>query len=452
MGLSDERPVKTGMRGVLLTGLGVVLALLVVMGVYAAGSLLSVSRAGTLTTRDYLEQSQRLETVHRVLSAASGAVRDYLLDSNPTAVEKHRDSARQSWQKAMQAINEYKRVAALSRRRLIDQLDSQVSDYWRVAELSIEVTGKRRLSEGVSLQMTQLVPLREKYLSTISEIGAADGADLRAGAANTARFARGVEKRLWSAIGVTVLLSLLVAGATVRYLVRLENMALTQYQASVKTGAELERLYRRMLTLQEDERRGIARELHDDYGQRIASLLFELAAAAERTDVTPELRTFLQEMGGRLGEIAKDVQQLSRSLHSAVLERIGLEAAIRSECNSLRQRTPWEIEYLSADVPKRLPESLSVAVYRVFQEATQNALKHSEPNRLEVSLTVETRELVLRVRDQGGGFDPQMAEQAGSLGLVSMRERMRMVGGAAVVRPGLGKGTCVEARVPIPAG
>ena len=121
-----------------------------------------------------------------------------------------------------------------------------------------------------------------------------------------------------------MLLSLLVAGTTVLYLMRLENTALAQYEASVKAGVELERLSRRLLTLQEDERRRIARELHDDYGQRMASLLFELAAAAERTDATPDLKLAIQNMGERLGNVAKDLQQLSRSLHSAVLDKIGL--------------------------------------------------------------------------------------------------------------------------------
>jgi two-component system NarL family sensor kinase len=87
-------------------------------------------------------------------------------------------------------------------------------------------------------------------------------------------------------------------------------------------------------------------------------------------------------MGERLGNVAKDLQQLSRSLHSAVLDKIGLEAAIRSDCSALRQRIAWEVDFQSVDVPKRLPEPLSLAAYRVFQEALQNALKHSQTSRL----------------------------------------------------------------------
>jgi signal transduction histidine kinase len=132
-----------------------------------------------------------------------------------------------------------------------------------------------------------------------------------------------------------------------------------------------------------------------------------------------------------------------------VLDKIGLEAAIRADCNSLRQRIAWDIDFQSVDVPKRLPEPLSLAAYRVFQEALQNTLKHSKTSRLAVALTVDGRDLVLRVKDYGQGFDAESANQAGSLGLVSMRERMRMVGGAFVIYSEIGKGTQIEARAPV---
>jgi signal transduction histidine kinase len=449
MNAPHERPERQGTRHVLLTGLGVVLALLLALGLYAARSLSSVSRAGTLTAREYFQQSERLERVHLLLSSAAGAVRDYLLDSDFLALPRHREEARRSWSQAIKAIEDYKGVATLERRLLTDQLDAQVSDYWAIADRSLEMTGRQRSEAGVNLLVGQLVPLREKCLATISEIGARDRADLRSAAASTAQFARGAESRLWAVIVLMVLLSLLVAGTTIRYLMRLENIALAQYEASVKAGVELERLSRRLMTLQEDERRRIARELHDDYGQRMASLLFELAAAAERTDATPELKLAIQNMGEHLGNVAKDLQQLSRSLHSAVLDKIGLEAAIRSDCSSLRQRIAWEVDFESVDVPKRLPEPLSLAAYRVFQEALQNVIKHSQTSRLGVSLTVEGRELVLRVKDYGHGFHVESANQTGSLGLLSMRERLRMVGGAFVIHSEIGKGTQVEARLPM---
>jgi len=132
-----------------------------------------------------------------------------------------------------------------------------------------------------------------------------------------------------------------------------------------------------------------------------------------------------------------------------VLDKIGLEAAIRSDCTSLRQRIAWEVDFESVGVPKRLPEPLSLAAYRVFQEALQNALKHSQTSRLRVSLAVEGPDQVLWVKDYGLGFDTESGDRPGGLGLLSMRERLRMVGGALAIHSEVGKGTQLEARLPM---
>ena len=446
-----ERPAQRGGRTALLSALAVVLALLVALGVYAARSLSNVSDAGTLTTRAYIQQGELLEDVRAHTSAAASGVRDYLLDRDSVALPKHREQARRSWLQAMKAIEDYKRVATSARRLLTDQLDAQASRYWAVAGRSLEITGHQRMDVGANLLMGELVPLRDAILETINQIGAGDRDDLRSAATSTAQFVQHTEMSLWVAIMLTVLLSLVVAVTTVLYLVRLENAATAQHEASLKAAVELEMLSRRLITLQEDERRHIARELHDDFGQRMASLLFELAALAERTDASPEIRLVIGETEERLSKLAKDIQHLSRSLHSAVLDKIGLEAAIRADCNSLRQRGAWNIEFQSDDVPKRLPEPLSLAVYRVFQETLQNVLKHSQTDRFAVALTIDRSDLVLRVSDYGTGFDANSAKRAGSLGLVSMRERMRMVGGTFGIRSEIGMGTQVEARVPIVA-
>src|ERR1022692_986331 len=180
-----ERPERQGTRHVLLTGLGVVLALLLALGLYAARSLSSVSRAGTLTAREYFQQSERLERVHLLLSSAAGAVRDYLLDPDSLALSRHREQARVSWAQAMKAIQAYEGIATSHRRLLTEQLDSQVSDYWAIADRSLEMTGAQRTGNGGNLLIGQLAPLRDRYLATINEIGASDRADLRAAAANT---------------------------------------------------------------------------------------------------------------------------------------------------------------------------------------------------------------------------------------------------------------------------
>ncbi len=444
-----ESPVRRGIRHVLLIGLGSVLAIMLALGLYASRALSSVSRAGLLTTHEYFRQSELLENIHALLWEAAGNVRDYLLDPDSMGLPQFRDGARSTWVQARKAIEDYRTEAEPAQKPLADRLAGDADAYWAVAENSLKLTGRTRSQEGIDLIIGKLVPARERLFATISEIGARDRANLRSQGANTERFVESAENRLGAAVAFTVLLSLLVAGTTMLYLSRLERVASAQYQASLKASLELERLSRRLLSLQEDERRRIACELHDDYGQRMASLLFELSAVAERVELAPEEKGSLQKLEEGLRNLAKDLQQLSRSLHSAVLDRIGLEAAIRSDCNLLRNRTELKIEFEAADVPKRLADSTSLSVYRVFQEALQNALKHAQTDRLSVGLAVEDQELVLRVKDYGSGFETDSAHQTGSLGLVSMRERLGMVGGRLLIHSETGKGTEIEARVPV---
>ena len=118
----------------MLAGLGVVLALLLALGVYAAQALSSVSRAGTLTTREYFIQSERLESAHLLLSSAASAIRDYLLDPDLLVLPRYREQARVSWSQAIKAIQDYEAVATSERRLLTAQLDVQVSDYWAIAD------------------------------------------------------------------------------------------------------------------------------------------------------------------------------------------------------------------------------------------------------------------------------------------------------------------------------
>lgn len=450
MHLSAEIPVRQGIRHVLLLGLGSVLALLLALGVYAARSLSSVSQAGTATTREYFQQSELLENIHTLLWDATNSVRNYLLDPDSTGLNGYRQQARSAWALARKGIEEYREQADAYSRPLADRLARDSGDYWQLADQGLRLTGQRRSQLGLDLVIQKLGPAREKVFGAIAEIGAHDRADLRTEAANSAKFVESAERRLGATIAVIVVLALLVAGTTMFYQAKLEDTAVAQYQAALRANLELERLSRRLLSLQEDERQRIARELHDDYGQRMASLLFELSAVNEGEGLAPEAREAAQKIEEGLRTVAKDLQQLSRNLHSAVLDKIGLEAAIRSDCAQLRKRVGWEISFESSDVPRRMPPPLSLAMYRVFQEALQNALKHAGTRRLSVSLKIEGAELVLRVKDFGGGFDPEAAYQSGSLGLVSMRERLRMVDGRLLIHSGIGEGTEIEARSPVP--
>jgi signal transduction histidine kinase len=154
----------------------------------------------------------------------------------------------------------------------------------------------------------------------------------------------------------------------------------------------------------------------------------------------------------QVSELANDVQALSHRLHSSKLDYLGLGAAAASLCREVCNRQRVEVNFHSHGVPQKLPHDISLCLYRVLQEALQNAIKHSDSRKLEVSLTFISNEIQLTVRDSGIGFDSEEALKGNGLGLTSMRERLKLVDGNVSIESRRGVGTVVRASVPISMG
>jgi len=197
---------------------------------------------------------------------------------------------------------------------------------------------------------------------------------------------------------------------------------------------------RRLIEAQEEERTWIARELHDDIVQRIALLAIEIA----RHD-----HGALGPVRQRVSDLGKDIQALSHRLHSSKLEYLGLVAAAKSFCHESSEQRNVRIEFNHSDVPATIPKVISLCLFRVLQEALQNAVKHSADQNFTVEVHGTKEGISLAVRDSGIGFDWRDAMNRGGLGLISMRERLRLVNGELSIRSEPGRGTTVIARVPL---
>ena len=212
-------------------------------------------------------------------------------------------------------------------------------------------------------------------------------------------------------------------------------------------------LGRRLIEAHEKERTWIARELHDDVNQRVALLTIELQRwSRDVPESAADIRLHLEQARKRLLEISKDVQALSHRLHSSKLEYLGLAAAARSFCRELAEQQKISIEFSHSDIPSDLAPEVSLSLFRVMQEALQNAVKHSHTRKCEVDLRNEQGEVHLTVSDCGIGFDQRKAIGGPGLGLISMRERLQLVSGTLVIESQPEKGTTIRARVPLQTG
>jgi signal transduction histidine kinase len=207
----------------------------------------------------------------------------------------------------------------------------------------------------------------------------------------------------------------------------------------------------RLIEAQEQERTWIARELHDDINQKVAVLANELDILNQA--VPPSAETARDKIGQasrQLSDLTKDIQALSHRLHSSKLDYLGLVAAARSFCREYAEQQQVEITFSVAGLDHNLPRDTSLCLFRILQEALQNAVKHSGAHHFSVKLRGTEKEVKLTVQDPGSGFDITSAAAGRGLGLISMRERMQLVKGEFFIKSEAGHGTTVCARAPLP--
>jgi signal transduction histidine kinase len=161
-----------------------------------------------------------------------------------------------------------------------------------------------------------------------------------------------------------------------------------------------------------------------------------------------EFHDHIHHASQRLSEIAKDIQALSHRLHSSKLEYLGIVAAAKSFCKELSEQQKVEVDFSYSDIPSTVPKEVALSLFRVLQEALQNAVKHSGVRHFKVELCGTEGEIQLTVGDLGVGFDPQDAINGRGLGLISMRERLQLVRGEFSVKSQPSGGTTIHARVP----
>ena len=211
----------------------------------------------------------------------------------------------------------------------------------------------------------------------------------------------------------------------------------------------LSSLNRRLIEGQEHERIRIARELHDDINQRLALLMVEMEQLKmDLARPEEEIAAQMSRLATRVSEISRDVQVISHELHSSKLEYLGVVAAMKAFCRDFAERQKLKIEFDAEAVPPGVPHEISLCLFRVLQEALHNAAKHSQVLYFRVRIRSSPGEIFLEVSDSGIGFDPEAERGDRGLGLVSMRERVRLVKGTILIQSKALRGTTVQVRVP----
>ncbi|HEY3707478.1 MAG TPA: CheR family methyltransferase [Terracidiphilus sp.] len=215
-----------------------------------------------------------------------------------------------------------------------------------------------------------------------------------------------------------------------------------------RTQEELRGLTAHLFMVQEEERQRVARELHDDISQRL-SLLEIALQQINATDNKPQMPGGLQDLRDQVHALNSDVRTLSHRLHPAILNDLGLPAALKALVTDFGQREEMPATYFSHELPESLPHEASIAMYRIAQEALRNVAKHAGKTHVKVMLSGTDDGLQLKIMDFGLGFDREAEPAAPGLGMISMQERARLAGGTLDVQSALGHGTTITVEIPL---
>jgi signal transduction histidine kinase len=209
----------------------------------------------------------------------------------------------------------------------------------------------------------------------------------------------------------------------------------------------LSQVSRRLIEAHEEERLRIARELHDDFNQRVTMASMDLECLERSLSGSESQAQIAGAIREQIRELGNDIHALSHRLHSSRLQHLGLVAACNGFCREISERNGVEIEFHSENVPTGVPDEIALCLFRVLQEALQNAVKHSGVRKFVISLRCTDDEIELSVRDSGTGFDPVLAINGRGLGLTSMKERLGLVDGRFALDSRPGHGTAIRAMV-----
>jgi signal transduction histidine kinase len=204
-----------------------------------------------------------------------------------------------------------------------------------------------------------------------------------------------------------------------------------------------------LLFAQEEERRRLSHELHDELNQRLALLEVTLQTLETHKTEPAELRKQLTTLRKGIAALSDDFRRIAYQLHPSIVEDLGLVAGVQNYCDEFTAREGIQVRFTHRNVPAAIPSALALGFYRIVQEGLRNVSKHSGAKRATVTLRGDDSSLALTIRDSGSGFDPTVDRLKGGLGITGMQERMSLLGGKLEIKSAPGRGSEVTATAPL---
>jgi len=430
---------------VLSLGFGGLLACVIAAATGTLVELDHVRNDETQSRKAFLERLGALDQIRAQIYLSGTYVRDFLLSPDPSGAQAETGRLSSLELETHGALEHYSRALDAEEHEPFRALQAEIEAYWRVLDKTLAWSVQERTRLRYSFFYNELVPRRTAMLQIADRIAAVNERGLNRAEERLAASSDGLRRSLILTFAMTLAGGLLLALGTGIYTLRLERELERRLDENARARADLQELSARLLRAQENERRSLARELHDEVGQSLSAILMEAesavcaASSSETLDHLHSIRTLAERT-------ANEVRDLALLLRPSMLDDFGLVPALNWHARETAKRTGLKIAVTADDDADNLPDEHKTCIYRVVQEAVNNAARHGNARTAEVSVKRESRRVLFSVRDDGAGFDTRFVR---GMGLLGMEERVRRLGGRFQVDSQLGRGTLVSAELPV---
>lgn len=439
-------------KAALFLGFGLTFGLWLFAGYQFTRRMADVEQEAAAITARYIHAQKLLSTVRAQVLLGSVYVRDALLDPNPGSANDYRQRLQETYHTIDQALQQYVPVLdSPAEGEPIGRLRREI-DAFRATLLEILATDSSRwLTEARLLLQRRIVPGREAAIRLSEEMQALNRSTFVQHQAAIAEIYRVTQRRIWRQLGLALAANLGIALLATLYAGRLENQLRRQRARDAQNTRDLQRLSAKLVTAQEEERRSIARELHDEVGQVLSAIKVELAVAQRAIEATGGSARVLADVRSITDGALHTVRDLSHLLHPAMLDDLGLPAAIDWYLRGFSKRHGIRVDLLQDRMAERLVPETETAAFRIVQEALTNVARHSQATSCRVYLQRLQNTVLITIEDDGTGFDLAETTQGDTrrgLGLIGIRERVSQLLGTVRLESAPGKGTRLTVELP----
>jgi len=443
-------PARSPIRGAMVAGLLVLLALWVGTGYELLRNLTEGERRVNQMHAAFVRGADTLTAIRTSVLVGSIYLRDALVDTTGSRayyIDELRTIRRDIEQK----------VDGLARDPMLpidpaelQPLRASLATYWETLDVFLGPNAPTNFVQGTGVLRREVVPARTNVMSVVDRLTDLQRAAQRQREAEIAALYADVRLRFVEIGVATLLIGLAVSGFVLVRVSRLERELEQRRAAEAHTRRDLERLSARLVDAQEQERRALARELHDEVGQALTALKMEVGVALRAASADPRIREPLEEARAIAETTLQGVRDLSQLLHPSILDDFGLPETLDAYVRSFSKRTDIRTTLRIEGLEDRLPAGVEIAAYRIVQEALTNVARHSRAATCDVNVSRAREALHVIVEDDGAGImGAGETPMSRGLGVIGMRERAQSMAGTFAIERRDDGGTRLRVMIPL---